>query len=201
MMIDILCFGAAVYGFMMGFRGGFVNTLFRVFSIFFALMAAFKFSPYVSDVLSTGFEINGPLMFIASFILTFFLSMWLMRWLGSMLTAGMEMISVNLPNQIVGGVVLGFLFVVIYSIGIWFADGAGMIEAATKAQSRTMPLLAPLPEKTFAVIGDLKPTFQKFFKKTNEVMDDVERTRVQRKETKSDIYDINEEKPKDTPPQ
>lgn len=192
MFIDILCLAAAAYGFFLGFKEGIVNTVFRTLSIFIAMMAAFKFSPYMTEMLEKGFDVNNPLMFIAGFIVTFFLVLWLLRLAGDLVTQGMEVAHVNLPNQVVGGSVLAFIFVIFYSIILWFMDGAQMIEPTTKGQSYTYHYLEPLPSKTFSFLGNMKPSFQKFFQKTNQVMDDVEKSRVKRTETKTDIYDIEE---------
>lgn len=192
MVIDVLLLGVVVYGFFLGFKGGIVNAIFRVMSIFLALMAAFKFSPYMTEALEKAFNTYNPLMFIAGFIVMFFLTMWVLRWAGEFLTTSLEVVHVNLPNQIIGGVVLSFLFTVLYSLIIWFAEGASMISEKTKFESKTLVYLQPLPQKTFAVIGDMKPSFQHFFEKANQMMDNVDKGRMQRKETKTDIYDIKD---------
>ena len=200
MTIDLICLAALGYGFFIGFKEGILNSIFRVFSILIALMVAFKFSPIITEMLEKGFNIYNPLMFIVGFIVSFFVSMWILRWVGNLITTGMEVIHVNLINQGIGGIVVGFLFVVLYSIVLWFADSAGVISAQTKTQSRTFAYLEPLPQKTFAVLGDLKPTFSRFFNKTNEILDDAERSRIKQKETKTDIYEVPENNTGQTAP-
>jgi membrane protein required for colicin V production len=192
MFIDILCLAASAYGFFLGFKEGIVNTVFRTLSIFIAMMAAFKFSPYMTEMLEKGFDVNNPLMFIVGFVVTFFLVLWLLRLAGNLVTQGMEVAHVNLPNQVIGGTVLAFIFVIFYSIVVWFVDSAGMIEGNTKGSSYTFRYLEPLPQKTFSFLGTMKPSFQKFFQKTNQVMDGVEKSRVKHTETKTDIYDIQD---------
>jgi membrane protein required for colicin V production len=200
MTIDLICLAALAYGFFVGYKEGILNSIFRVVSILIALMVAFRFSPAMTEMIEKGFDIYNPLMFIIGFVVTFFLTLWVFRWIGNLITSGMELIHVNLVNQMAGGLVLGFLFVVLYSIVVWFADSAGVISAETKMQSRTFVYLEPLPQKTFAILGDLKPTFSRFFNKTNEVMDDMERTRVKQKETKTDIYEVPENNGTSAPP-
>jgi membrane protein required for colicin V production len=193
MIIDVLCLGAAGYGFMMGFKEGIVNSIFRFLSMFIALMAAFKFSPYVTEVLEKAFEMYNPLMFIVGFIVVFFVVMWILRFVGELLTQGLEFAHINFANQLIGGFILAFIFVVLYSLLVWFADGANILSNQTKNESRTYVYLTPLPQKTFAFVGDVRPIFSKFFKETNRVMDEVQRARVERKESKTDIYDIQED--------
>jgi membrane protein required for colicin V production len=201
MTIDLICLAALAYGFYIGYREGILNSIFRVVSILIALMVAFRFSPAMTEMLEKGFDIYNPLMFVIGFVVTFFLTLWVFRWIGNLITSGMELIHVNLINQAAGGIVVGFIFVVLYSIVLWFADSAGVITEQTKIQSRTFLYLEPLPKKTFAFLGDLKPTFNRFFNKTNEVMDDMERSRTKQKETKTDIYDVPEENSNTTTPQ
>jgi membrane protein required for colicin V production len=200
MAIDIMCLAAAAYGFFLGFKEGLVSTFFRFISIFLALMAAFKFSPYVSEVLEKSFALYNPLMFIVGFLLTYFLMMWALRFLGDLVTQGMEIAHVNLPNQVVGGAALAGFFVVIYSLVIWFGDSARMISQTTKLESMSYRFLEPLPQKTFKVLGDLKPTFQKFFQQANRMMDEVGKSRVSDTERKTDIYSVPENNQPPPPP-
>jgi uncharacterized membrane protein required for colicin V production len=193
MSIDILFLGAAAYGFFMGFKEGIVNTVFRTLSIFLALMAAFKFSPSVTEVLEKSFQVYNPLMFIAGFVVTYFLCTWLLRFVGNFVTQAMEVTHVNLVNQVVGGGVLSGIFVVLFSLLVWFADGARLLTPETKMESMSYRILEPLPQQAFKVLGDLKPTFQKFFQETNKMMDEVQKSRVKNTETKHDIYSIPEE--------
>jgi membrane protein required for colicin V production len=201
MTIDLICFAAMAYGFFVGYKEGILNSLFRVVSIFIALMVAFRFSPAMTEMLEKGFNIYNPLMFIIGFVVTFFVTLWVFRWIGNLITSGMELIHINLINQAAGGIVVGLIFIILYSIVLWFADSAGVIPIQTKAQSRTFAYLEPLPQKTFSVLGDLKPTFNRFFNKTNDMMDDMERSRVKKKETKTDIYEVPENNGNATPPQ
>ncbi len=194
MVIDILFLGAAGWGFLLGFREGIVNTVFRVFSIFIAFMSAFKFAPYMTEVLEKAFNTYNPFMFIVGFLVTFFLTMYMLRFIGQLITSGMEFVRFDMTNQLIGGSFLAFIFVILYSILLWFADGAQVLQETQKVQSYTyFKILEPLPTRTFAVLGDLKPTFQKFFQSTNRMMDEVERNRVKKSETKPDIYDIEEQ--------
>jgi membrane protein required for colicin V production len=195
MSIDVLFLAAAAYGFFLGFKEGIVNTVFRTLSIFLALMAAFKFSPYVTEVLEKSFQVYNPLMFIGGFIVTYFLTTWILRFAGDLVTQTMEVAHINLPNQIIGGTVLAGIFTILFSLLVWFADGARIIDPNTKMTSMSYRILEPLPKQTFKVLGDLKPTFQKFFQQTSKMMDEVQKGRTQSTETKHDIYDYPEEPP------
>lgn len=193
MTIDILFLAASAWGFFLGFKEGIVNTVFRTLSIFLALMSAFKFAPYVTEVMEKSFQIYNPLMFIAGFVMTYFFTLWVLRFVGNFVTQTMEATHVNLPNQVIGGGVLAGIFVVLFSLLVWFADGAHLLSPATKIDSMSYRFLEPLPKQAFKVLGDLKPTFQKFFQETSRMMDEVRKSSVKNTEVKHDIYNIPED--------
>lgn len=191
MIIDLLFVFAAGYGFMLGFREGIINSVFSIMSLVIALMTAFKFSPYMTKALEQGFDMYNPLMFVIGFIVTFFISMWLLRMVGHAISGVLEVVHLALPNQIIGGGLLALVFCFLYSVLIWFADGARMIDQQTKAASMSYVYLEPLRFNTFKIIGDAKPIIQGFLSETDKVMNQVEDSRVKRTESKVDIYDIN----------
>jgi membrane protein required for colicin V production len=194
-VIDIMFLFAAGYGFFMGFRDGIINSVFRVISIVIALMAAFKFSPHVSQALENGFSMYNPLMFIVGFIVTFFITMWILRLAGSAITEVLEGGHLNFVNQMIGGTVLSLIFCFFYSVIIWFADGASMIEPETKTRSMSYRFLEPLRENTFLVIGNAKPVFQGFLSEVDRTMNRIEESRMNKTETKVDIHDLDNTNP------
>jgi membrane protein required for colicin V production len=191
MIIDLLFLCAAGYGFVLGFKQGIINSVFRVLSLVIALMAAFKFSPYMTKALEQGFDMYNPLMFVIGFIMTFFISMWLLRMVGQAISGALAVANLDLPNQIIGGGLLAIVFSFLYSVLIWFADGARMIEEQTKATSMSYIYLEPIRKTAFTLIGDAKPIVQGFLSETDKVMNQVEESRVKRAESKTDIYDID----------
>ena len=191
MAIDTLFLAAAAYGFYLGFKDGIINSVFSILSLIMALMAAFKFSPYMTRALEQGFDMYNPLMFVIGFIVTFFISMWLFRMIGHAISGALEVVRLDLPNQLIGGFVLTLFFAFLYSVLIWFADGARMITEQTKAESMSYRFLEPLRKNTFSMIQNAKPIVQGFLGETDKVMNQIEDSRVKRVESKTDIYDID----------
>ena len=191
MSIDILFLAAAAYGFFLGFKDGIINSVFSVMSIVMALMAAFKFSPYMTRALEQGFDMYNPLMFVIGFIVTFFISMWLLRMVGHAISGALEVAQLDLPNQIIGGFILTLVFSFFYSVLIWFADGARMLDEQTKTTSMSYRYLEPLRQTTFKLIANAKPIVQNFLGETDKVMNQIEDSRMKRTESKTDIYDID----------
>jgi membrane protein required for colicin V production len=193
MLIDILFITTVGYGFFKGFHQGIINTVFSVLSIVIALMAAFKLSPYMTEMLEKGFNIYNPFMFAVGFLVTFFLTKWLLRLASETVTGILEVAHVNILNQVIGAGILALVFSFIFSVLVWFADSTRVISDETKALSVSYRLLEPLRQTGFRVLGDAKPMFQNFLSHADKMIDGVEKQRVKKTETKTDIYNIPDE--------
>ena len=192
MYIDILFIGAVGYGFFKGFSQGIINSIFSVLGIVIAFMAAFKLSPYMTEMLEKGFDIYNPFMFLAGFGATFFLTKWLLSFVAEFVTNILEVAHVNFLNQIVGALILTVIFSFIFSVLVWFADSTRILSPQQKATSISYRFLEPLRESGFKLIGNSKPIFQGFLNNTDKMLDGVEKQRidVKKTETKTDIYNI-----------
>ena len=185
MTIDLLFIGALAFGFIAGFRQGIINTVLSVLSFFIAILAAFKFSPALTRVLETSIGAYSPLMFIAGAFITFFISRWIIGTAAEALTGLMQVSHVNMINQMLGGGLLGFFFVFIFSVFVSFADSVQIIDNETKATSRTFVYLEPIRTQTLATVGGLKPFATDFFKEVGRAMDDMSNA------SKKPAYDSN----------
>ena len=190
MYIDILFIGAVGYGFFKGFSQGIINSIFSVLGIVIAFMAAFKLSPYMTEMLEKGFDTYNPFMFLVGFAATFFLTKWLLHFVAEFVTNILEVAHVNFLNQIVGALMLTLIFSFVFSVLVWFADSTRILSPQQKATSISYRFLEPLRESGFKLIGNSKPIFQNFLSHTDKMLDGVEKNRIQKTETKTDIYNI-----------
>ena len=190
MYLDILFIATIGYAFFKGFSQGIINTVFSVLSMIIALMAAFKLSPYMTEMLEKGFNTYNPFMFVVGFLVTFFLVKWGLSFLSEFVTNLLEVAHFNVINQVAGAGILVIVFSFFFSVLVWFADSAHAIPTETKATSISYRFLEPLRESGFKIIGESKPLFQNFLNRTDKMLDGVEQQRVKKTEAKTDIYNI-----------
>ena len=190
MYLDILFIATIGYAFFKGFSQGIINTVFSVLSLIIALMAAFKLSPYMTEMLEKGFNTYNPFMFVVGFLVTFFLVKWGLSFLSEFVTNLLEVAHFNVINQVAGAGILVIVFSFFFSVLVWFADSAHAIPTETKATSISYRFLEPLRESGFKIIGESKPLFQNFLNRTDKMLDGVEQQRVKKTEAKTDIYNI-----------
>ena len=137
MVIDLMFFIFAGFGFWMGFNRGIISTVFSIFSYFFGAIIAIKFADGMPRFLQTTFNDDSPLYYIAGLLLSFVLAMFLIRMLARGLENMFKAGNINVINQFFGGLLLSTVLVVLFSFLVRFGNEARMIEPETKKQSMT----------------------------------------------------------------
>jgi membrane protein required for colicin V production len=190
MIIDIIFAILAGYGFYLGFSKGIIQTVFTVLSVTFGLMAGFRFGPQMTKFLETVFNDNNALWFIAGFLLSFVLTMVLIRLFASGVEGLLQSANINIINKVAGGILLAGLMILMYSMILWFAESAHLIDEATEAQSLTYDYLEEFPTTVWTLGERIKPTFEEFWDHSIDFMDKLEDMSVERSESDPSIYDL-----------
>jgi uncharacterized membrane protein required for colicin V production len=194
MVIDIIFALLAIYGFYIGFSRGIIQTIFTILAYVIGLIAAFRFGPEVTDFLESAFNYHNPLMFVAGFLLSFILTMLLIRLFARGLEGILETVHINIVNQVAGGVLMGAIMILVYSLLVWFADRSNILSQDLRRQSITYPYLKEYPAYVWKAGGKLKPIFENFWDHTVEFMDQLEDTGgVEQTESEPTFYDIEED--------
>lgn len=191
MIIDIVFAIVAAYGFYLGFSKGIIQTVFTVLSVLFGLMAAFKFSPAMTDFLETTFS-SHPMMFLVGFLLSFVLTMVLIRMIARFLEGALETANINIINQLAGGFLLTSLLVLMYSAVLWFGDQSRLIDEETKNTSITYPYLEQYPKQVWKAVKAMGPTLENFWDHSLDFFDKVEEMGIEKEETKTEIIDLDD---------
>ena len=188
MVIDIIFFISAAYGFYVGYSKGIIKTVFSTLSIILGLMAAMKFSPYMTSFLEDTFS-KSPLMFIAGFVVTFVGVMLLVRLLAKTVEGIFKTIKINAINKVAGGILMSGFFILLFSILVWFGNESKAIDSKTKETSFSYVYLEKIPVEAKGVFMTLKPVFQDFWNYAMDSMDRMKRAGLEETE-KTDIKDL-----------
>lgn len=191
MIIDLFCLIVAAYGFWVGYSRGIISTILNVLSILFGIMAAAKFSPAMTDLLTSLFstsESSHGFMLLAGVIITFVLTLVVFRMVARGLEEGLESVNINFINQVLGGAVMALIFVFLYSLLILFASRSRLLEEDTKEQSSTFAILEKYPQAAWGVGKRVWPIFVEFYEHSLDIMDKIDDT--VEKEESNDFFDI-----------
>lgn len=191
MIIDVICLILGLYGFWVGYSRGIIKTVLTAASYLLGAMAAAKFSPTVSDILTDFFQAPSSVMLPAGFLLTFILTLILFRMLANGLEGMLEAVNINFINQVMGGFISMLFFVFIFSTLVAFANGATMIDEDTKETSLTYSMLEPMPDAVWKITKNVWPVFTEFYHHTLEAFDQVN-TKVERQD-EDQFFDVEED--------
>jgi membrane protein required for colicin V production len=195
MSLDLILGIVLIWGFYQGYSHGIIQTVFSFASYFFGLMIAFKMTATTTNMLNQLFHSDNPLMFVAGFLVMFVLVMMFFRLAGRSLENLFNFAQAGLLNQVAGGVLLGTIYVLLFSILVWFANKANLIDDSTKRTARSWALLESLPPKAKIVAERVSPIVKDFWNSSINMVDRLDKYGVQKTETNQRVYDL----PKPTP--
>ncbi len=194
MVIDIICFLFAAYGFYLGYTKGIIKTVFTIIAIFFGLIAAFKFGPMVTSFLESLLNYSNGLMFLVGMLVSFGLSMLVIKMLASGFEGLLKSANINILNKALGGAVMSGLLVSVFSVLVLFGDKSHVIDDDTKYESKTYSFLEAMPDMMLDGGKKLKPFFSEFWDYSVDFMDKLEKGSKKNfeKTDKNVLYDYDD---------
>lgn len=157
MPIDILFLIGLGYGFFQGFNNGIISTVFNVAAYLFGITLAFKVTPTTTNIMEALFHSTNPMMYIGAFIVNIIIIMAVLRLVAKSLEKGFQAAYLGIVNQALGALFMGAFYVLVTSIIVWFMVKAQFLNQETIAESKTYPILEPLPGKAYDLAIRFKP--------------------------------------------
>jgi len=188
MPIDIGFIAFFAYGFWQGYSRGIISTVFNLVLYVFGFVLAFKMAPTMTTILQSMFHSENPTMFLAGFLVNLLIIMLIVRSAARGLEGAMRMAYLGVINQVAGGVAMGGFLVVVYSVLVWFGSKVHFINEATILDSKTYPILEPIPTKAKDMAIRMKPLALDVWGSSMNWMDRLDKYGVERTEGKDKTY-------------
>lgn len=193
MPIDIIFAGALILGFWQGYTRGIISTLVTILIYVFGISLSYKMASTTANILESITGSQNPLMLIAGFVLNLVVLIIILRQAAKGLEGLMELAYLGIVNQVMGGAVVAFVYVLAFSVLVWFANQGNLITQETLDQSFTYHrILEPLPGKAKNVVKRLQPMAKEMWKDSNKWMDGWRNYGIQRTESKEKVYELPE---------
>lgn len=170
MAIDIFLLIAIGYGFYIGQQRGIVKTILTAIIYLLGIMAAFKLAPIISSALFTLFKNESPMVILSGFGIAFILVLVVARFLSKGIENLLQVAHINTLNKIAGGLVLAAVLVLFYSVLVWFADEAHLIEEKSKRQSVSYSFLITCPARAKNLGVAVAPFFEGYWDQSEELL-------------------------------
>ncbi|MES2620049.1 MAG: CvpA family protein [Bacteroidota bacterium] len=171
MVFDILFLLFIALGFYQGYKNGIIYSIFSILGWFLGIVGALKFSYLIVDTLHDYAHLGLKTLAIVAFILVLACVVGLMKLIGWGLEQILKSFSMNLFNQIFGGLLHSLVGVYVLCVFIWFLNKMEVFPQSQKETSHVYPYINDLAPKVMEISGKVVPMFKDTFEKFDDLFD------------------------------
>src|SRR6476646_1450195 len=142
-MIDIIFVALMLMALYKGWTKGFIVAIFSFLAFFVGLAAAIKLSAIVATQFSQSVNVTGFWLPVISFMLVFLLVAFLVRLGARWLQKTIELAWLGWINRLLGVIFYALLYVMIYSILLFYATEINLLQQNAIESSKTYHFIEP----------------------------------------------------------
>jgi membrane protein required for colicin V production len=173
MILDILFLIILIFAVIKGYRRGLIVGVFSFVAIIAGLAAAIKLSAAVAGYIGHAVNVSDKWLPVISFIVVFFLVVLLVRLVANLLEKAIEITMLGWVNKLGGILFYAVIFIIVYSILLFYAEKTGLAEPVTIQNSVTYPFVRPWGPKAINGFATLIPFFKDMFSELEIFFDGV----------------------------
>lgn len=173
MIIDIIVAIVLILAVIKGYRQGLIVALFSAIAFIIGLAAALKLSAVVADHLGKAVKVSDKWLPIISFAVVFLIVVLLVRLGAKFIQKTVEFAMLGWLNRLGGILLYAGLYILIFSILLFYADQLGFMKPETKTGSVTYNYIQPWGPKLMDGLGKIIPIFKGMFNDLEEFFDSV----------------------------
>jgi membrane protein required for colicin V production len=173
MILDIIVAIILIFAVIKGYRQGLIVALFSVVAFIIGLAAALKLSVVVAGYIGQAVKISDKWLPIISFAIVFLIVVLLVRLGARFIQKTVEFAMLGWLNRLSGILLYAGLYILIFSILIFYADQLGFIKPETKNESVTYAYIQPWGPKLMEGLGKIIPIFKGMFNDLEDFFDGV----------------------------
>ncbi len=162
-MIDVITAVLLVIAVIRGLRQGLVMALFSLLAYMIGLAAALKLSAVAAVYLERNVAMPSPWLPVVSFVVVFAVVVMLVRFAGRFIGESLEWAFLGWANQLAGAVVYALLYLLIWSVLLFYGQQLQVIQPAAVNDSFSGPWVQPLAPAVIGNTGKLLPFLRDSF--------------------------------------
>src|SRR4030095_2689379 len=163
MIIDIIFVVLMLMALFKGASKGLIVALFSFLAFFIGLAAALKLSAVVAVHLAQSTNLTGFWLPIVSFLLVFFLVTFLVQLGARWIQKTIELAWLGWLNRLLGVIFYIGLYIIIYSILLFYAKQINLIKQETILESKTYNFIEPWGPAVMNAFGKIFGVFSNMF--------------------------------------
>lgn len=168
MLIDIIFAILLVLALFRGYSQGLILGIFSFLSIIIGLAAALKLSTVVAGYIGQAVKVSEQWLPLISFILVFIIVVLLVRLGARAVQKSIELVMLGWLNRLGGIIFFVIIYLLVYSVLLFYAEQMKLISGETISQSRTWPYIRPLAPRIIDGMATVLPFFRNMFEDLQE---------------------------------
>jgi len=173
MILDIIVVVILILAIIKGYRQGLIVALFSLIALIIGLAAALKLSVVVAGYIGKAVNVSDKWLPIISFAVVFLIVVLLVRVGAKFIQKTVELAMLGWANR-VGGILLYVgIYILIFSVLLFYADQMNFIKPETKSESVTYSYIQPWGPKLMEGLGKIIPVFKGMFQDLEDFFDKV----------------------------
>lgn len=163
MLIDLIFLIIMVMAIFKGISKGFIVAVFSLLAFIIGLAAALKLSAVVAVHLHEKMNVSGYWLPFLSFLIVFVAVVLLIRWGAALVKKAAGIVFLGWIDALAGIVLYAIMYLMVYSVILFFATRIHLISAETQAASHTYYFIEPFGPKVMSGLGKVIPFFSHMF--------------------------------------
>lgn len=163
MLIDLIFLVLMAMAIFKGISKGFIVAVFSLLAFIIGLAAALKLSAVVAVHLHEKMNVGGYWLPILSFLIVFIAVVFLIRLGASAVRKAASVVFLGWLDSLAGIILYAVMYLMAYSVILFFATRIHLISAETQIASRTYSFIEPFGPKVMRGLGKVVPLFSHMF--------------------------------------
>lgn len=163
MVIDVILLILLAIACFKGYTRGLIVAVFSFLAVIIGVAAAMKLSVVVSGWLQNSTHISKQWVPFLSFMIIMIGVAILVRWVANLLQKSVEAIMLGWLNRLGGIVFYAAIFIIVYSIVLFYATEINLIKPEVIQASKTYSIIEPFGPKAVDALGSIIPVFKNLF--------------------------------------
>jgi membrane protein required for colicin V production len=178
MFIDIIALIILAMAIFKGYSRGLIVSILSFLAILIGLAAAMKFSVVVAAWLEENSNIGTQWLPFVAFLVIMIGVILIVRWIANLAEAAIEIVLLGWLNKLGGMILYILLYMMVYSIVLFYATEMGLLKAETIQASHTYHLIEPWGPKAINALGYIIPFFKDMFSELQQFFSKIVQTQT-----------------------
>ncbi|MBG9376046.1 CvpA family protein [Panacibacter sp. DH6] len=174
MIIDVITLIILAMAVFKGFSRGLIVSILSFLGILIGLAAAMKLSVAVAAWLDDHTGIGTQWLPFIAFLVVLIGVMLLVRWVANLAEAAIEIVLLGWLNKLGGIVFYILLYMMVYSILLFYATEMGLLKPETIEASHTYVLIEPWGPQVISALGYVIPFFKDMFEQLKQFFENMQ---------------------------